>query len=538
MAGSTSAAGSAGNAPAAGSGGSVAAAPTSIGVSDRSQLTMAWWSYQRAEKYTAVTSKVLVPARDGVKLGCTLGRPGHGSTPADGKFPGLVVEFTPYALQHDTYVSEASFFTKRGYNTLVCTIRGIGDSEGTWQNAGAAQDRQDAHDLVEWLAMQPFCDGRMGQLGESYGGQTTYGAAVEQAPHLKAIAPMQPPADLYRDVNFIHGVETLAGGGINNWPPIAELLSFGKISAQAEYEVWHAHPTFDAFWEPRSLLGRHKAIKVPVLTIGGWQDGYFRSGTMANIEGALERTWAIYGPFPHLPVVDLGTCDIACVEDPLPSGVMLAWFDHWVMELPDVPIPPKPTFVSFENPKGAGGRGYRELSAWVPEGSDVLSYELGSDGSLAEKASKTDPMMFHQPGEAQTPSAALTFSTAPLDRDRVLIGHARLQLRASLSAPDANFYVQLLDVDAADKETLVNDGFLKASYRKSDVTPEPAPVGQPVDYQIAIRPQHYRFASGHRLRIRLWGGPKADLVQTPAVDVKVETGSVSSLRMPNFAAAP
>jgi predicted acyl esterase len=496
-------------------------------------MTMAWWSYDREAKYTPVVSKVMVPVRDGTQLGCSLSRPGTNGTPAEGKFPGLVVEFTPYALQHDTYVTEAGFFTKRGYNTLVCTIRGVGDSGGSWQHAGAAQDRLDAYDLVEWLATQPFADGRMGQLGESYGGQTTYGAAVEQAPHLKAIAPMQPPADLYLDVNYPGGVETVGGGGVNNWPPVAELLSFGKISAQAEYDVWHAHPTYDDFWQTRTLLGRHSAIKVPVLTIGGWLDGYFRSGTLANIEGALERTWAIYGPFPHLPVVDLGTCDTACVDAPLPGGVMLAWFDHWVMELPNVPIPDKPTFVSYESPKGD----YRELSAWVPAGTDVLSYALGSDGSLAEKASQTDPLTFHEPGEANAMGAALTFSTAALDRDHVLIGHPTLELRAKLSAPDANFYVQLLDVDASDKETLVNDGFLKASHRASHTTPEPAPVGEAIDYKLAIRAQHYRFVKGNKLRIRLWGGAKADLVQPAAVDVTLDTAH-SRLTLPNFAAMP
>ncbi|MET0390747.1 MAG: CocE/NonD family hydrolase, partial [Polyangiales bacterium] len=520
--------------PAAGS----AAPPETIQVSDRSAMTNAWWAYERAETHTAITSKIQVPTRDGTSLGCTLSRPGTNGVLAEGKFPGLVVEFTPYALQHESYVTEAAFFTKRGYNTVVCNIRGTGDSGGTWQHAGAAQDRLDAYDLVEWLATQPFADGRMGQLGESYGGQTTYGSAVEQAPHLLAIAPMQPPADLYHDVNYPGGIETAAGGDTNNWPPVAELLSFGKISAQAEYDIWHAHPTYDDFWSSRSLRGRHDAITVPVLTIGGWDDGYFRSGTLTNIEGALERTWAIYGPFPHLPPVDLGTCDTACVEDPLPGGVMLAWFDHWVMQLPNVPIPERPTFVSFEGPKAGAGQGYRELSAWVPAGTEATTYELGADNTLSEKASATSPLMFHEPGEAADAGAALTFSTAPLDADRVLIGHPVLALRATLSAGDANFYVQLLDVDASDKETLVNDGFRRASYRDSYTMPTPAPVGEAIDYAIDIRAQHYRFAAGHRVRIRVWGGPKSNVVQPSAVDVTVETGPHSTLRMPHFAAMP
>jgi predicted acyl esterase len=507
------------------------ASDVKIVAADLSAITQAWWAYERAPSYTVVTSQVKVPMRDGIELACTLSRPATNGSAAPGKFPGLVVELTPYALQGDTYNTEAAFFTTRGYNALVCTVRGTGDSGGTWQHAFSRSDGRDAYDLVEWLATQPFSDERVGQLGESYGGQTSYGAAVEQAPHLRAIAPMQPPADLYDNVIFPGGIEALPDGAINNWPPIAELLSLGRISAQDEYASDRAHPTYDEYWQNRTLLGRHAAIQVPVLTIGGWQDSYFRSGTLMNIEGALDRTWAIYGPWVHMPPVDLGTCDVACAEDPLPSGVILAWMDHWVMELADLPIPERPSFVSFENPKGAS-RGFRELSAWVPEGAMPVVYELGSDGTLSEHAAATAALTLHQPTE---PSAALSFTTAPLERDRVLLGHAALDFRAQLSAADAHFYVQLFDLDAAGKETFVNDGFLKASHRASHTTPSPVPLGEFVDYHIAIRPQHHRFAAGHRVLIRIWSGPRQDLAQPQPVDVTLETGASARLRLPGFA---
>jgi predicted acyl esterase len=203
------------------------------------------------------------------------------------------------------------------------------------------------------------------------------------------------------------------------------------------------------------------------------------------------------------------------------------------MELKDTPIPEKPNFVSFENPKGAS-RGFRELSAWVPEGVDPMVYELGSDNTLSATAAATEVVTFHEPTEA---NAGATFSTAPLDVDRVLLGHASLDLRAKLSAADANFYVQLFDVDASDKETFVNDGFLKASHRKSHTTPEPVPVAELVDYHIAIRPQHHRFAAGHRVRVRIWSGPRTDLAQPQPVEVTLETGTSARLRLPGFAAS-
>ncbi|HKP56399.1 MAG TPA: CocE/NonD family hydrolase C-terminal non-catalytic domain-containing protein [Polyangiales bacterium] len=256
---------------------------------------------------------------------------------------------------------------------------------------------------------------------------------------------------------------------------------------------------------------------------------------MADIEGALERTWAIYGPWPHLPPVDMGTCDLACVEDPLPGGILLAWFDRWVMELPDVPVPAKPTFVSFENPKG-GSRGWRELSAWLPEGPAAVTYELGSDETLAMSASASEAMVFHEPGEPTASGAALTFTTAALAKDAVLLGRAVLEFRAKLSAADANFYVEVIDVDAANKETFVNDGYLKASHRASHEKPEPVPAGEMIDYRIVVRPQHHRFVAGHKLKLRLSAGSKDMLAPPPPVDVTIETGNSARLQLPGFAA--
>jgi predicted acyl esterase len=115
----------------------------------------------------------------------------------------------------------------------------------------------------------------------------------------------------------------------------------------------------------------------------------------------------------------------------------------------------------------------------------------------------------------------------------VLAGHASLSLDATLSAADASFYVELVDVDADGIETIVNDGFLRASHRQPDVAPRPVAPGEAVEYQIPIRAEHHRFMAGHRLRVRVSGGPSNMLVPTAeAVSVTITTGPDSSLRLP------
>jgi predicted acyl esterase len=388
----------------------------------------------------------------------------------------------------------------------------------------------DASDVIEWLATQSFSDGRMGQFGGSYGGATSYQAAAEQPPHLLATAPMISPGSLYSDVIYPGGVKTTERGDIDVWPVTAQLLSLNRINADDEYAANRAHPTYDDYWQPRAITPRVSSIKVPILGIGGWLDANFRSGMLANVEAALDNTWVIYGQWPHLSPVAYQTDCNTCVPQPLPSGVTLAWFDHWVMQLPSVPLPLKAVFVSEEGPRGAG-KGWQQVT-WDRSASSRPHYQLSSDGTLAPASTASAVMTFHEPAEPDAAGGSAAFTSAALSADHVLTGHAELHLRATLSAADANFYVELIDLDAKGHETLVNDGFLKASHRDSDTAPVAVTPGSAIDYVIRIRGEHYRFVAGHSVRLRISGGKSTSLVPvTEAVDIMLQTGSPSTLHL-------
>jgi hypothetical protein len=80
----------------------------------------------------------------------------------------------------------------------------------------------------------------------------------------------------------------------------------------------------------------------------------------------------------------------------------------------------------------------------------------------------------------------------------------------------------------------VNDGFLRASHRTSHVTPTPVTAGTLTTFAVGIRADHYRFAAGHRIAVRLSGGAADTLTPNPTpVDVAVATGQAgSTLRLP------
>ncbi len=513
-----------------------------------STASRAWWTYQRTADFEVVGETVDVPMRDGVTIACELRRPARDGVALDGPFPGLVVELTPYVVIRDFYVGEADFFVTRGYVALVPLMRGIGRSGGQWEHGSFRQGGRDAHDLVEWLAGQPCCDGRMGMFGESFGGQTTYGAAMERPAHLLAVAPLQSPSSLYHDVVYPGGIKSTERGEIDNWPDIANLTTEGVIDADAEFAANRAHPHFDEFWHDRSFVGCLDTISVPVLAIGGWNDEYFRSGALANIEARLDRTWAIYGPWAHFFPVALSDEDVwstnddaraqALAETPqLPSGVLLAWFDHWVAGRPDVPIPPEPTFTSFEGPAGDGA-GWIELDEWDPSRGTGAGLHLGADGSLSRQPTEEASATLRQPARPDEDGDVLTFTSAPLERDEVLVGHPSLTFRATLDAAEAHFYVELVSVGADDGEKKVNDGFLAASHRRSHTDPEPIVAGEPNEYRIDIRASHFRFRAGSRVRVRVSGGASSKLTTPPSpVSVTIGTGPAAVLRLPGFAPA-
>lgn len=510
----------------------------------QSAATKAWWSYERAAEYDVLGTTVDVPVRDGVTIRCELRRPAREGVVVDGRLPGLVVEFTPYLVLRDFYLGEADFFTTRGYNTLVPLLRGVGDSGGRWDHGSFRQAGRDAHDVVEWFAAQPFSNGRIGMLGESFGGQTSYSAAVERPEHLVAIAPMQSPSSLYHDVVYPGGVKATERGELDNWPDIANLTSGGAIDADAEFAANRAHPTFDEFWHDRAFVDRLDDVTIPVLAVGGWNDGYFRSGTLANIEALPDRTWTVYGQWAHffpVALVDapaMGSADdraAALAETPqLPPGVLLAWFDHWVAEVPGGPLPRTPTFTSYEGPPGSGA-GWRELE-WDTVDVPGATLHLGGDGSLGDGSGGGGPLTFRH-GEAPDDTEVLVFESAPLAADEVLVGHPELVFHASIDATDAHFHVELLDIAPDGAERWVNDGHLKASHRTSHRDPAPVTPGTPVEYRVSIRAHHHRFVAGHRVRVRVGGGRTTLLVPPPApVTVSIETGPRATLRLPGFTA--
>ncbi|MBC7292881.1 MAG: CocE/NonD family hydrolase, partial [Thermoleophilia bacterium] len=160
-------------------------------------------------QYKMVVEKdVMVTMRDGVRLAVNIYRPD-----APGKFPALLaadsyqkdlVDLPLLPIFHMRETNDIEWFVSRGYVFVHSDSRGTGHSvEGEWQ-LFSQEEQNDLYDLIEWIAVQPWCTGKVGMLGESLLAWAQWFAAVQQPPHLACILPWDAGADMYRDVAW-HG---------------------------------------------------------------------------------------------------------------------------------------------------------------------------------------------------------------------------------------------------------------------------------------------------------------------------------------------
>ena len=157
---------------------------------------------------------------------------------------------------------DPAWWVNQGFAVVNADLRGCGHSEGTGRMF-SPQESEDAYDVVQWVADQPWCDGRVVMLGVSYLAISQYGTAALHPPALRAICPWEGFTDPYRDVAFPGGIRER--GFIRNW---GLLVRHTTRQAYDMLRVQRAHPLRDQFW--RSLVPDLSAITVPMLVCGSF----------------------------------------------------------------------------------------------------------------------------------------------------------------------------------------------------------------------------------------------------------------------------
>jgi uncharacterized protein len=324
---------------------------------------------------------VKIPLRDKVELNATLYLPARSSldesgpkTP-DGSTPKapVILTLTPYIS--DSYHDRAAYFASHGYVFALVDVRGRGNSGGEFEPF--AQEPRDGHDVVEWLARQPFCNGKVAMWGGSYAGFDQWATAKEFPPHLATIVPaaaVHPPLDYPSldnvgetyDVRWFtftggHTGQTHLFGDERFWRtkfleayekhlPFKSLDSFvGNPSLNFQRILKHpmADPYYDAMVP---TADQFKKISLPILTITGQYDGdeigamaYYRDHMKNASPEARAKHFLIIGPWDHAgtrtPTSEVGGVNFGPAAILDLNDLHRRWYD-WTMK-----NGPKPPFL-------------------------------------------------------------------------------------------------------------------------------------------------------------------------------------------------
>lgn len=480
------------------------------------------FSYDRPDEYAIALSKdILVPMRDGFRLTCDLYQPAAPTGGvAPGKFPGFVYQYHGYGrFMSSQGEGPIQNFAAKGYNVISCNTRG---SQGTGGSSPAPQsvalinpwserEQQDNYDLIEWMAGQPWSNGKIGQSGTSYGGITTFLVAARQRPpHLVAIAPITAPTDNYRHFTYPGGIPSTDTRG--QWPAACSVTT-GEATCTPRLSAEFAlHRNFDDYWSVRR--SDLSTISIPTLYFTGQMD-IFSASTNHIISqmGKMPKFSLVLGPWSHENVFKPASGVPA-----VPPGVLLAFFDRWLAGRSGVPSIPR--YAAYQMPI-AGQDRWTGFNAFPPADSKPVRYLLSADGKLKEQNAAVGLVSY------LAATGELTFETPEFPSQAVVAGPVEVNLLATFNTSDMNLFVRVDTVDAAG--TVTNMGYgdqIKMSHRDSDSNPSAIVPGLTYSVKLSIPSKFWTVPTGQKLRLTVRSVDSTSLEAVPPTAfVTLSTGS-------------
>jgi len=492
---------------------------------------------------------VYATMRDGAKLALDVFRPD-----AEGKFPALLAmspygkgcqstEMPPQPPNSPLHLNVRSveagdprYIASKGYVHLIADVRGTGGSEGEYYGWMSKQEAEDGHDLVEWAATQPWCDGNVGMVGISYYGTIQLFVAAERPPHLKAIMPWNAVGDYYREAthhggitqNFFYflyqkiGAERCVSATKKDRSPeeYQELVErarndpdlrmypdlFTIVDAPRKipcfFDILVNYTDGPFYWE-RSMNNKYDKIKIP---------SYVSSGWWAHAHMHLQGTFAHYAEIDaKKKILIFPTTSL----HPLPvqfNDEVLRWYDYWLKGI-DTGIMSEPPIKIYV----MGANRWRFENEWPLARTEWTKYYLNQWERLStepELYSEEPNSFVQQPPYVTSEINSVKYQTQPLTQDIEVTGPIAFYLYASIDQEDTNFYATLLDVGDDGSVSEPTKGFLKASHRKLDenlskpyrpyhphLLSEPVVPGEVYEYAIELPPTSNVFKKGHRIKL-------------------------------------
>ncbi|HXY43090.1 MAG TPA: CocE/NonD family hydrolase [Acidimicrobiales bacterium] len=502
-----------------------------------------------------------IPMSDGSRLAARLWMPeGAEEAPVPAVF-----EYVPYRKNDELALRDGpmhSYFAGHGYAAVRVDTRGAGDSDGILEDEYLPLEQADGVEIIEWLAAQPWCSGKVGIIGKSWGGFNSLQIATHRPEALRAVLSVASTDDRYADDVHYMGGCVLAWTALpwastmlayNARPPDPEVVGeqwrqmwFERMEKSPPFiEAWMSHQRRDDFWKQGSVCEDYSAITCPVYMVGGWSDAY-RNAILRFLEHYPGPCKGLIGPWAHLyPHDGVPGPAIGFLQE------AVRWWDCWlkdedngIMDEPKLRCwlgearRPAPTYAHWP---GA----WVDLEGWPSRFVSSQVLELRTDGTLrraeetsgaggdatelrirgAESVALDAGNWGGYGGPADCPpdqraddGLSLCFETPPLSSPARILGFPIARLELAADRPLALVVARLCDVWPDGASTLMSQGLLNLTHRRSHEDPEMLEPGRAYVVDVQLNAIAYALPAGHRLRLAVsptywpWAWPSPEPV--------------------------
>ncbi|GGN86294.1 peptidase S15 [Streptomyces albiflavescens] len=477
--------------------------------------------------YETTHEDIWIPLPDGTRLYARVWRP-LTEEPVPVLLEYLPCRLTDWTAPRDW--QRHPWYAGHGYASVRVDVRGHGNSEGLPTDEYAEVAPADGVEVVNWLASQPWCTGKVGMFGISWGGFDSLRIAALAPEPLKAIVTVCSTDDRYdNDAHYMGG--SVLAIDMHAWA--ATLLAFvsrppdplhvGQVmwrdmwverlrAVDPAIHSWLSHQTRDAYWRHGSVCEDYGTIRAAVLAVGGWHDPY-RDAVLRLVEHLpRDRVRGLIGPWSH-QYPDRG-------QPPGPAiGFLqetLRWWDHWLRDK-DTGALSTPLLRSYVMDAHLPATVYPELPgrwvgdpAWPSPSVTPVSYALQGDPVLIRSPQHTgaDAGRFLPLGndadlppdqrEEDARSACFEFE---VPEETWVLGRPRVRLRLRSSVPRGQVIARLCDVAPHGASTLVTRGVLNLSARHGRDQAVPWKPGATEEVVLDLNAIGYAFPPGNRIRL-------------------------------------
>jgi len=379
-----------------------------------------------------------LPMSDGVRIAIDLWLPAGLETGR--KIPAILhatrywraQDNLPRDVEHDVNFRTAKAFNEAGYALVLVDARGTGASFGNRTYELTAEEVRDYGRIVDWIAVQPWSNKRVGAYGVSYSGNA---AEMLLAARRSAVAAVAP---LFNDFNNLDHLAYPGGLFLNffteQWGRLIEAMDRDDICALAQVsgekcaelkkralgvkpvdddpdrrlvaEAVAAHranirvaeaaehlefrddpfgpdriTNLSALANPSGHAREIAASGVPMFVRVGWLDAATVNGALGRYLTLSNPQTVIIGPWTHGGLHDTDPFlpqDTAVRPSPAEqTQEMIRFFDD---RLKDGARPARPSCVRYYT-MGAGT--WTETATWPPKGFEPVTFYFGPNGSLA-----------------------------------------------------------------------------------------------------------------------------------------------------------